>query len=353
MGVESTTPRAVHSPSRPRGRAQPIRSEVRGGARASNLTCMDPTLQLISETGIALRREMLDLGTTDKDIRGALRGGLLHRVRQGAYTTSDHWNAANEVERHRLRSIAVSRVMGGTIALTHTSALTVLGIDVWGADLSRVHVTRRDGSTGRECAGVIHHEGTFDLDDVVLLADGTAVSSPTRAVIEHASLAPIVSGIVSADNALNRELTDDATMVATHRRLQQWPGMRHVQLVVRLADGRSESVGETRMRHLCWRCSLPAPELQYEVFDAHGRLVGRTDFAWPRHRLFGEFDGRGKYLRSFKPGQSVTDVVLAEKRREDRIRELTGFGFVRVIWPELAHVSETGTRIRRLLQQAA
>ena len=59
------------------------------------------------------------------------------------------------------------------------------------------------------------------------------------------------------------------------------------------------------------------------MFDAHGRLVGRTDFAWPAYGLFGEFDGRGKYLRSFKPGQSVTDVVLAEKAREDRIREIT------------------------------
>jgi hypothetical protein len=86
------------------------------------------------------------------------------------------------------------------------------------------------------------------------------------------------------------------------------------------------------MRHLCWRCGLPAPELQYEVFDNDGRLVGRTDFAWPAYRLFGEFDGQGKYLRNLKPGQSVADVVLAEKQREDRIRELTRWSFVRVTW---------------------
>ena len=98
---------------------------------------------------------------------------------------------------------------------------------------------------------------------------------------------------------------------------------------------------------------MPAPQLQYEVFDAHGRLVGRTDFAWPAYGLLGEFDGRGKYLRSFKPGQSVTDVVLAEKAREDRIREITRWTFVRITWPELARYAETAERIRRQLLRAA
>ena len=162
-----------------------------------------------------------------------------------------------------------------------------------------------------------------------------------------------MSGLVSTDHALNQERFGVDELRAFHERVLHWPGMRQMQLVVRLADGRSESPGETRTRHLCWRSGLPAPQLQYEVYDAWGRLVGRTDFAWPEYGLLGEFDGRGKYLRGLKQGQSVADVVLAEKAREDLIREITGWMFVRITWPELSHYEETAERIRRQLLRAA
>jgi hypothetical protein len=314
---------------------------------------MDDIMQLMRDTGVALRREMLERGATDKEIQNSLRAGQLHRVRHGAYTTAEQWSDADALERHRLRCVAAVRVMPGRVALTHTSALVAQGIDVWGADLTTVHVTRLDGSCGRICAGVRHHEGTIDDDDLSLTPSGLLATTPVRAVVEHASVSSVVSGLVSADNAMNKQLFAHDALMAYHERVSHWPGMRQLQLVVRLADGRAESVGETRTRHLCWRCGLPAPELQYEVFDAEGRFVGRTDFAWPAYRLFGEFDGRGKYLRNLKPGQTITDAVLAEKQREDRIREITRWACVRVIWRELARYEETAQRIRRQLQWAA
>ena len=315
---------------------------------------MDDSLQLMRDTGVALRREMLERGANDKQIKASVRAGVLHRIRRGAYTTADQWAEATATERHRLRCVAALRVMPGRVALTHASALIAHGIDVWGADLSSVHVTRLDGACGRKCAGIRHHEGTVvDDDDLCLTPSGLLATTPLRAVAEHASVSSVVSGLVSADDALNKELFGHGSLVDYHGRVKHWPGMRQMQLVVRLADGRSESVGETRTRHLCWRCSLPAPELQYKVFDAWGRLVGRTDFAWPAYGLFGEFDGRGKYLRGFKKGQSVADVVLAEKAREDLIREITGWTCVRITWPELDHYEKTAERIRRQLLRAA
>jgi hypothetical protein len=46
-----------------------------------------------------------------------------------------------------------------------------------------------------------------------------------------------------------------------------------------------------------------------------------VDFLWRDQRLVGEFDGKVKYGRLLKPGQSVSDVVYDEKVREDRIRD--------------------------------
>ena len=41
------------------------------------------------------RREALEAGYTDRDLYGAMREGLLVRVRPGAYTYSDTWAAVN------------------------------------------------------------------------------------------------------------------------------------------------------------------------------------------------------------------------------------------------------------------
>ena len=68
-----------------------------------------------------------------------------------------------------------------------------------------------------------------------------------------------------------------------------------------------------------------------------------------------EFDGREKYTRYLREGETVTDAVLREKRREDRVRELTGWICVRITWAELADPRRLAARIRAAFatQQAA
>jgi hypothetical protein len=94
---------------------------------------------------------------------------------------------------------------------------------------------------------------------------------------------------------------------------------------------------------------LPEPVLQFEVYDEHGMLVGRTDFAWPDHGLLGEFDGETKYLRLRRENETIEQAVLREKRREDKLREITGWLMIRLIWSELFTATVTGERIRRQL----
>jgi hypothetical protein len=48
-----------------------------------------------------------------------------------------------------------------------------------------------------------------------------------------------------------------------------------------------------------------------------------VDFWWPDAGLIGEFDGAGKYLRAeMLRGSTTADALLAEKRREDRLRAI-------------------------------
>ncbi|MBA3529941.1 MAG: hypothetical protein H0T91_11670 [Propionibacteriaceae bacterium] len=82
------------------------------------------------------------------------------------------------------------------------------------------------------------------------------------------------------------------------------------------------------------------------MLSATGEQVGRSDFCWEETRTLGEFDGKIKYGRLLKPGQNPSDVVFAEKLREDALRDL-GWQVVRWIWEDLARPRALAERLER------
>jgi hypothetical protein len=306
-------------------------------------------LRILAETqGFFTRPQALEFGYDDKAIRRALNARLWVRVRRGAYTFTDLWTGVDAVEQHLTRARAVLRRLPGRVALSHVSAALYHGLDVWDVDLTRIHVTRLDGGAGRTEAGVVHHEGLC-LDSDVTEVDGDLVMRPARAALETGLRSTAESAVVVLDSGLHRQAFTPDELDATFAYLRQWPGTLRLGLAVRFADGRAESVGESRSRYLCFAHGLPKPELQYAVYDAHGELIGTTDMAWPGHGLLGEFDGRVKYGRLLRPGESPGDAVFREKRREDALREATGFLMVRIVWADLYAGHRTAQRILRML----
>ena len=314
---------------------------------------MEDALRAIADArGVFLRSEARDLGYDDRAVGAAMRAGLWVRVRRGAYVFRDTWLALDRVARHRILSRAVMRSLGSSVALSHTSAVIEHDIAVWGTDLSKVHVTRLDGASGRIEKDVVHHEGLC-LDGDIVERDGIRMTTPSRSVIEAASITSVQSGLVMADSVLHHGLSDMNALDAAFARMERWPDTQKVHVVLGLADGRSESVGETRSRYLFWTQGLPAPSLQFHVYDEFGQLVGITDFAWPEQGLLGEFDGKVKYGRLLRLGQEPGDVVFDEKRREDLLREITRWGLVRFVWTDHDRPAQTAHRVRRLMRQAA
>jgi hypothetical protein len=272
-------------------------------------------------------------------------------VRVGAYTFPDLWPAGAE-QRHRVEGRAAAGRLGPRVALSHVTAAIEHGLTVWDADLSMVHVTRLDGGAGRTESGVIHHEGLTLPSDLKTI-EGNYVMHPARAAIETASSQSTEAGLVVLDSLLHLGLSTPQELADTYSLMRSWPGMRHTQVAVRLADGRAQSAGESRTRYLCYTCNVPKPQLQYEVHDASGRLLGITDFAWPEYGMLGEFDGKAKYLRYLREGEEPGDAVFREKRREELIRERTGWRMIRIVWSDLHHPTETAARIQRMLRAAA
>jgi hypothetical protein len=135
------------------------------------------------------------------------------------------------------------------------------------------------------------------------------------------------------------DIADDlATIAGTFDRR---PGSRRARAAVALADGRSGSEGESLSRVLFHRHDVPMPEPQYKVYDRDGVLVGITDFYWEDYCHVGEFDGKEKYSKYARAGETPGDSVFREKRREDAVRSQQ-LGMTRWTWRDLMPVHTPG-----------
>jgi hypothetical protein len=217
--------------------------------------------------------------------------------------------------------------------VSHQSAAVLHGLPLWGVPLGRVHVTRRPPASSAVGRYLRCHVAALADDDVVLV-DGVAVTSPVRTVLDMARGLPFEPAVALLDAALYRRLVDRPALDEGIACLGRVPGARSAIRAVRFADGRSESVGESRSRVLLAHLGLAPTTLQLEVHRYDGAFLGRADFGWEDARLLGEFDGQIKYGRLLRPGQSPGDAVFEEKRREDAFRD-EDWGVVRWTWDEL------------------
>jgi very-short-patch-repair endonuclease len=296
---------------------------------------------------IWLRKELIASGFTDRAIAAMVAVGELHRIRYGSYVSGSAWARASETQRHSILARAVVRRAHAEVVVSHTSAATEWEVALWDVALDVVHLTRRDQEAGRREAGVIQHLGELCDEDVVV-RHGIAVTSPTRTALDCACMLDVERALVVISDLLHRGLTTIEKLHAMETFMSQWPGSLGVRVVLGLVDARCESVGERRFLYLAWKQGLPRPEAQHEVTDEAGQRY-RLDFAWPGHKVWLEFDGRVKYERFLREGESVTDAVLREKRREEEITRLTGWRCIRITWADLQHPERTAGKIRALL----
>ncbi len=304
---------------------------------------MDPLRLIADLEGVFLRAEAKEAGYHDRHIAAMLRQGIWRRVKHGCYVFADVWDKLTPEQQHLVVAHAVRRTTPGAFAFSHVTSLIAQGVAVWGADLSRVHLTRLDDGAARITPGSIHHVGGLDESDLTA-AGGLTVTVASRGVIEAATTLTVEAGLVSADNACFRKLTDEDELRQRFEEMNGWPGSLRARLVVEHVDGRHESAGETRAVVLFRRLGIPTPEPQREVYDEHGQLVARVDFDWPELKMHGEFDGRGKYFRAYDPDKDPAQVVWEEKRREDKVRGITRCSFFRVVWHELSRPRELRDR---------
>ena len=292
------------------------------------------------------RSQLHRAGYSDVELRQLLRAGQLTPIRRGTYLCGPA--PEDPGVRHAVAARATLDRLAADAAASHITAAVLHGLPTWRVGLDRVHITRfRPGSGSRATAGVHVHGAPLHPGETVIVA-GVPVTSMARTLVDVARTVPFEQAVVVADAALRGGLVQPGELAAALARAGQWRGVPDARRALSFADGRSESVGESRSRVAILRAGLPVPVPQWQVLDRDGSVIARTDFGWPGLRTVGEFDGRIKYGRLLRPGQDAGDVVFAEKLREDRLRDL-GLAVVRWTWADLTDFTRTADRLRRRL----
>jgi hypothetical protein len=308
---------------------------------------------LHSHRGYFTRAEFLDSGYTDRELRNAVRAGLLKRIRHGVYVyAAEHANLTPE-QQHIVLVRSVADKLGPSVAVSHQSACAVHGLAMYEHPLDKVHVTRLDGSAGRNEHGIAHHVGQVITDDDIEEVNGILIVKPARAIFEASTVGSVESAIVVMDSGLHRGIVTEQELVDLTSRNWNWQGARGARYALSLADGRSESPGESRSRYLFRREGLPIPQLQVAVYDADGQLIGYSDFGWLEYHHLGEFDGRIKYGGIAGDPRTPQQVAFDEKRREDAMRSQM-LGMSRWTWGDIDPERErrTARRVAAQIEQS-
>ena len=296
-------------------------------------------------------------GYSYDDVRHLLRRGALTPVRRGTYVAGE-WPEERHA-RHRLAVRAAMSELGSDAVVSHTSAAVLHGLPTWRTPLDQVHVTKNRSSGGRRSPRVHLHVATLATSEIVELG-GVRVTSLLRTLADVARSVPFEPGVVVLDAAFAGGLVDPAELPDVLHRMRRRRGVSSARRAAAFADGRSESVGESRSRVAIARADLPAPVPQWEVRDGSGRLVGRVDFGWPEQGVVGEFDGRVKYGRTDGTGQGPAgrgptaaerdpgEAVYREKRREDELRAQQ-LAVVRWGWADLEPFDRVAARLGRAI----
>lgn len=273
--------------------------------------------------------------------RGAARGAFV-RVIRSVYVRSAYWDALDYDGRHRARMRA-AWLLDPTLVFSHLSAALLWGLPVVGGDLSVPHALGDHSGGSRSRTGLRRHAVGVGGEHVVI--DGLPVTGLAATCAHVAAGYEPETAVPVLDRALGLEVSRHEVLELLDRTPASGGRVRGMWSTT-FANPLSGSAGESVSRVAFHRLRLPIPRLQARIDDAAG-LVGIVDFLWPDHRLVGEFDGVGKYLReAFTAGRDPGEVVVAEKRREDRIRA-TGLRVARWGWDAARNPSS----LRRILSE--
>ncbi|MFC8503407.1 hypothetical protein ACFUC1_13675 [Pedococcus sp. NPDC057267] len=323
----------------------------------------------LADHGVISTASLRSIGIGPSAIRRRVRQHELLPLVRGWYavrlpgSARAPWEGADRFEtaklRHALVAAALVRSFEGRAVASHASAVVLHGGRLWQSDLSTAHLARVADDHSRHRRGAVIHPSTGQPPNHT--PTGLATVPMAWAVVQ-VGLVPVVDGrpspmesLVCADWALAAQLVTRGELDVA---IDAHGGHPHVDAVRRLlggADGRHESVGETRLAHALRHLGYTVvPQLEVRV---NGRSYF-ADFALDAEPVLVEFDGLGKYLMAANgvptaadPASRARFAVAAQRRRQDEL-EQAGYEFARIAWADLDDLGVLRAKVERARDRA-
>lgn len=289
---------------------------------------------------LVLRREVVRFGeSSDVQLGARVRSGALKRLLPGVFIEATRWETMFGEQKMLALTLGYARRYAARRwVFSRESAAAVWGLPLFGHVGERVHVSLPPAARVQSSRGVFRHTELVRDEDVIEIL-GVRLTSFERTLFDLAHCQRAETGICALDAGIRRGFSVrrgqqleavgiwKSKQIAKLSRSRR-PGVGAARLVLALADGRADSVLESVSRLHLSRLGV-AHEMQVPV----ARPVGGQywlDFEFTGQGIFGEVDGAIKYLDAeMRGGVSAEEIVLAEKRREDEIRGVTGKRIVR------------------------
>ena len=214
--------------------------------------------------------------------RRQLRGSSYRRLGSGVY----RWVGLKESPQLMLAALA-KRLPPGA-AFSGRTAVWLHGLDIELCDPIEVTMPEPTGSSRRAGASVSR---TRIARNEIVRRRGLVTTGALRTVVDLGGRDPLTEGVVVADLFLHAGLVSVDELRAYVTEHPGRKGVARLRRVVDLAEPKTESAMESRLRMLLVLARLPRPEVQISVHDDEGRFLGRPDLLYSRRRLAIEFDG--------------------------------------------------------------
>lgn len=268
-------------------------------------------------------------GRSARDLQRAAERRELERLRPGVYVDRAAWVGLKPFERHLLLVHAEVSATPDAV-VSHRSAAILHGYPVIGLprlpEFQQRSASRSSGSGRRTLRTSVDRAAPEQLGDALVVP-------LERTLIDLAASLPLREALVPIDEYLRRGGdVRDLLQVLHSTRIK---AARRAERALELGDGRAANAAESLSRGTMHELAFPMPIVQMGVPG----LDYETDFGWPAYKLRGEMDGDQKYEDArFTGGRTPAEIVVAEKRREERIRAATGHDFARWGWSDVLRV---------------
>ena len=156
-----------------------------------------------------------------------------------------------------------------------------------------------------------------------------------RTACDLGSRRDLVESVVALDMALHADLVDVSSLAFWVQSHFGAKGVKRLRRALSLAEPRTESPMETRLRLELLRARLPAPLVQEELYDDAGMFLARVDLFYSDVRLVIEFDG-----------QNHKDRLSADLKRQNALIN-AGYHILRFTAVDLARNGMVGAMVGR------